>query len=212
MKKIICIILFIMFVLNVCSCSYQDRTEEILVVSEVYVTPTPIPTPIPTPEPTPMPTPSPTPEPTPTPIPVYTTDDEYSATIIAKIIYGEARGIWSVTEQACIAWSILNRVDADYGMFAWWNTIEEVATYPNQFNYSSAFPTVDDYGRDLVELAKDVIGRWEAEKNGETEVGRVLPSDYLWFASDGSGHNYFRNNATYPYMYWYYTLESPYDS
>lgn len=42
----------------------------------------------------------------------YTKSD---ATIIAKIMYGEARGIKSKTEIACIGWCILNRVDAGMG-------------------------------------------------------------------------------------------------
>ena len=135
---------------------------------------------------------------------VYTTNDDYSATIIAKIIYGEARGVYSTTEQACIAWTILNRVDY-YG-----GTIVEIALSPNQFAYDLSFPTIDDYGRDLFVLAKDVIGRWEAEKTGQTNIGRVLPSDYMWYAGDGQ-RNYYRN-AYQGGDRWDYSLESPYES
>lgn len=135
---------------------------------------------------------------------IYCSIDEYSATIIAKTIYGEARGISSVTEQACVAWTILNRVDY-YG-----GTVESIVTTPHQFAYSYYFPTIDDHGRDLLSLAKDVLGRWEAEKNGEVEVGRVLPTDYLWYTGDGC-HNYFRN-AYEGGNRWNYSLESPYES
>ena len=42
-------------------------------------------------------------------------------------------------------------------------------------------------------MVKDVLHRWNDEKHGETDVGRVLPSDYLWFRGDGK-HNHFRNS------------------
>lgn len=130
---------------------------------------------------------------------------ETDAAIIAKVIYGEARGVYSLTEQACVAWTILNRSDAGYG------SIEEVAKADSQFCYNEDFPTVDDYGRDILKLAYDVLNRWEAEKSGESDVGRVLPADYLWFYGDGE-HNYFRNNYNDFSQVWEYELESPYGS
>lgn len=112
----------------------------------------------------------------------YTKSD---ATIIAKIMYGEARGIKSKTEIACIAWCILNRVDAGMG-----KSIEAVATAKSQFYYKAGAPTVSDHGYDLVTLATDVLDRWSREKAGQTNVGRVLPKQYKWYAGDGS-HNWF---------------------
>lgn len=112
----------------------------------------------------------------------YTKSD---ATIIAKIMYGEARGIKSKTEIACIAWCILNRVDAGMG-----KSIEAVATAKSQFYYKAGAPTVSDHGYDLVALATDVLDRWSREKAGQTNVGRVLPKQYKWYAGDGS-HNWF---------------------
>ena len=38
----------------------------------------------------------------------YTQQD---AIDIAKVLYNECRGVDSITEQACVAWTILNRVD-----------------------------------------------------------------------------------------------------
>lgn len=131
-------------------------------------------------------------------------EKETDATIIAKVIFGEARGVYSVTEQACVAWTILNRVDAGYG------NISEVATAPYQFCYNEDFPTVDDYGRDLKALAYDILDRWEAEQSGERDVGRVLPPGYLWFHGDGK-HNYFRNNYEDYSHPWEYKLQSPYE-
>lgn len=112
----------------------------------------------------------------------YTRSD---ATIIAKIMYGEARGIKSKTEIACIGWCILNRVDAGMG-----KNIQSVALAANQFYYKAGAPTVSDHGYDLVALATDVLDRWSREKAGQTNVGRVLPKQYKWYAGDGS-HNWF---------------------
>ena len=112
----------------------------------------------------------------------YTKSD---ATIIAKIMYGEARGIKSKTEIACIGWCILNRVDAGMG-----KNIQSVALAANQFYYKAGAPTVSDHGYDLVALATDVLDRWSREKAGQTNVGRVLPKQYKWYAGDGS-HNWF---------------------
>lgn len=67
----------------------------------------------------------------------YTKSD---ATIIAKIMYGEARGIKSKTEIACIGWCILNRVDAGMG-----KNIQSVALAANQFYYKAGAPTVSDH-------------------------------------------------------------------
>ena len=59
-------------------------------------------------------------------------------------------------------------------------------------------------------LSEDVLTRWQREKDGETEVGRVLPPDYLWFSGDGY-HNYFRN-AYRGGNTWDWEYESPYES
>ena len=127
------------------------------------------------------------------------------ATMIAKTMFGEGRGLASVTEQACVAWTILNRCDAGYG------TIEMIITAANQFCYSADFPTVDDYGRDLFALAEDIISRWEREKSGESDVGRVLPKEYIYFHGK-NGHNWFRVEFRDYSNPWDYSLPSPYES
>lgn len=125
-------------------------------------------------------------------------DEEITA--LAKLIYGEARGIESDTEKAAIVWTVLNRYDAGYG-----DSIMDVLTAPNQFYYRESFPMRED----LVELAADVLSRWERERNGETDVGRVLPSDYLWYRGDGV-HNHFRD-AYKGGNVWDWSLKSPYE-
>lgn len=131
----------------------------------------------------------------------YTNTD---AVMMGRVMYLEARGIRSKTEIACVGWTILNRVDDGMG------TIQEVITAPNQFAYKSSAPTISDYGYDLVALATDVLDRWSREKAGETNVGRVLPQGYLWYAGDGK-HNYFRNKYKGGTR-WDYSLASPYES
>ena len=129
---------------------------------------------------------------------VYYTESD--AIMLAKLLYNECRGIDSVTEQACVVWTVLNRVDAGGG------SIAQVVTAKSQFAYSDA-PVWDN----LLWIAKDVLARWNAEQNGDTSSGRVLPQDYKWFIGDGK-HNYFRNKYDGEYDVWDYSLPSPYES
>ena len=133
-------------------------------------------------------------------------DPEYEpmAIYMAKTMYLEVRGVWSETEQACVAWTILNRVDDP----RFESNIVFVVTAPNQFAYSKDAPTVDDYGRDLVKLAQDVIYRWKQEKLGNTAVGRVLPREYVYFSGDGNHNNFCK--SFYYGSNWDYSLVSPY--
>lgn len=126
---------------------------------------------------------------------------EKDAEDIAKVLYNECRGVPSMTERACVAWTILNRVDKTGG------TIYGELSAPHQFAYNSRTP-VDD---GLLELACDVLSRWNAEKNGEEHVGRVLPKEFLWFSGFG-GHNHFRNKYDGDFRYWDYSMESPYEN
>lgn len=117
------------------------------------------------------------PEPEPNPW----TKDEVIA--LAKMLYGEARGVPSKQEQAGCVWCVLNRCD-EYN-----KGIIEIVTAPNQFvGYNPDHPVLDE----LYDLCEDVLARWYAEKDGEQNVGRVIPPDYLYFHGDGK-QNYFRN-------------------
>ena len=124
-------------------------------------------------------------------------DKKDAATYIAQTVWAEARGC-SKTEQAAVIWCILNRVDAGYG------DIISVITAPNQFAYHATNPCTSEH----YNLALDVLDRWEQEKAGVDNVGRVLPKSYLWFHGDGL-RNHFRNaykNGTR----WDWSLPSPY--
>ena len=124
--------------------------------------------------------------------------------MLARLVYAEGRGVASQTEQACIIWTVLNRVDT-YG-----KSISETILAPHQFSYREDAPFYDDFGRDLRELARDVLQRWTLENMGEADVGRVLPSNYFFFASK-NGHNWFRMGYT-DTEYWDYSFISPYNS
>jgi hypothetical protein len=194
-------------------CSYEEvesmSAEEIVIVESIASATTPTPTPEPSPEPEHTPEVEPIIEETEIPDTISVTgeDRDKIATMLAQTIYGESRGIESATEQACIVWTVLNRVDDG----RWGNTIEKVLTKPHQFCYRSHFPIVDDNGRDLKALAEDVIIRWEREHNGETDVGRVLAPEYLFYHGDGE-HNWFRIKFRGSHGYWDYSLESPYEN
>lgn len=130
---------------------------------------------------------------------IYFTED--NVIDIAKVLYEECRGISSKTEQACVAWIVLNRIENDA------SEIHDIVRAPYQFSFTEDTPVWDN----LYELAYDVLYRWNLEQNGFDDVGRVLPKSYKYFRGDGET-NYFRNGFEYPYSIWDYSLESPYDS
>lgn len=140
-----------------------------------------------------------TPEPEPEIAPKPWTDEE--AVLLAKMLWGEARGVSSDMEKAACVWCILNRVDNGYG------TITMVVTAPLHFAGYAEDNPVD---ADLKALCEDVLSRWYAEKDGQVEVGRVLPIDYLWFSGDGK-ENHFRN-AYRGGDRWDWSLQNPYES
>lgn len=131
----------------------------------------------------------------------YTYYTEQDAIDIAKVLYRECQGVPSKTEQACVAWTILNRADKNN------SSIRAVITAPNQY----AFSDNTKLDRELLELAYDVLNRWSDEKDGIAEVGRVLPCEYLYFEGR-NGRNHFRNRYNGNYDIWDYSLPSPYEN
>ncbi len=120
---------------------------------------------------------------------------ESDAIALAKVTWGEAgavkdqvlpdgRVISSTAQKAAVMWTVLNLYDSGDR-----DSIIGVITAPMHFlGYDSNHPVQPD----LLRLAYDVLDRWEREKQGESDVGRVLPKDYLYFTGDGK-YNYFRN-------------------
>ena len=122
---------------------------------------------------------------------------------IARTVWGEARGC-SKTEQAAVIWCILNRVDSSIRYMP--DNIIDVVTQKYQFlGYIKTFPVTEK----IRELVIDVLTRWEMEKAGVENVGRVLPPEYMWFHGDGR-HNHFRESYRGGNR-WDWSLDSPYE-
>ena len=125
--------------------------------------------------------------------------NEADVEMLAKLVWGEARGC-STTEQAAVIWTVLNRVDSEDPLYP--DTVEGVVTQPWQFiGYNPNHPVEQD----KVDLARDVLSRWLT--GGE---GRVLPKEYIFFHGDGI-HNHFRMEFEHNGQYWDWSLDSPYE-
>ena len=135
---------------------------------------------------------------------VYDGTSEAQAQILAKIIYLYGHGVASQTQQACVGWAVMNSIDASSA------GVDIGAIAPN-FHYDSSKPTTDDYGRDLMPLARDIIFRWKAGRAGITNNGRVMPSGYCWVWSTGTTV-LFRNTPNESGAPWNYSYPSPYGS
>lgn len=129
----------------------------------------------------------------------YTSVNTEQANLLAKMLVSSVKSEKDLTKQAGVAWSVLYCAGGPSNLsdqklkstYSWYNS--------NITNYT------DDNGRDLLALAKDVIFRYNAWKNGNTYVGRVLPSDYSWLCYYNNGTTTCRNSQngadyTFPYM------------
>jgi hypothetical protein len=133
------------------------------------------------------------------------TGQAYTVTVaelqtLAKIVYQEARGIPQKSHQAAVIWCILNRLDNGY----WGDDIITVATYPNAFAWVPDTPVEEEF----MDLAIDVVTRWNWEKQGLQDVGRTLPATYLYFTGNGD-FNYFTREWKGT-EYWDWSLPDPY--
>lgn len=130
--------------------------------------------------------------------------DRADVEAIAKTLWGECRGVPYRSHKAAVVWCILNRVDKG-GYFG--NSIIEVVSKSNQFlGYNPDHP-VDP---ELAAIAEDVLIRWHNEKEGQENVGRVLPNDYYYFVGDGRLNHF--TNEWRSRNYWDWSLENPYES
>ena len=127
---------------------------------------------------------------------------EADVDMLSRIGYIEARGVISTTERAAVFWCILNRLDNPARVE---KTIAEVVNAPNQFDYRPNAPVTEEFK----ELAIDVLKRWECEKSGQVDVGRVLPREYEYFDGDGR-RNYFTTEWRSE-EHWDWGLPSPYE-
>ena len=127
---------------------------------------------------------------------------EEDVEMLAKLVWGEARGVDSIEQKAAVIWCVLNRVDSP----KYPNTIAEVVMQKHQFTgYDDSHPVTAE----LSGIAEDVLIRWYQEKAGADNVGRTLPSEYLFFVGDGV-HNYFSEEWKSK-VYYDWSLPSPYE-
>lgn len=128
-----------------------------------------------------------------------------AAVALAKAIYGESRGC-SRTEQAGVAWCVLNRVDSP----EFPDDVISVLSQDKPCKQFDGYDPDNPVEPDLLALAEDVLGRWELEKTAVGSVGRVLPPQYLYFEGDGA-HNHFRTDYIKTGETWGWSLASPYE-
>lgn len=130
------------------------------------------------PEPVRQETPPPEPEPA---EPPYTEDD---IIMLAKTVWGEARGC-TQDEQRLVVWTVLQRVDHPdrYG-----NTIQAVVTAYRQFvGYRTRHPVCPD----IYALVAEELYRWWNGEEPPTHPVFAPTAPYFYFDGDGQ-HNWFR--------------------
>ncbi len=130
--------------------------------------------------------------------------DEAEVDMLARMLWGEARGVESNTEKAACVWAVFNRVDDP----RFPDSIAAVLEQPSQFNgYNPDYPATAE----LRAIAADVWTRYHRERSGDADAGRVLPREYVYFTGDGE-HNYFTVEWDEEARPWGWSLESPYDN
>ncbi|MBR5046240.1 cell wall hydrolase [Candidatus Saccharibacteria bacterium] len=136
---------------------------------------------------------------------------------LAQTYHGECDCVASQAERSMVIWVILNRLDTPGYGFG--NTVYAICTADYQFTgYSPNNPVTER----ALEMVSDVVMRWEAEKRGETCVGRTIPKEYLFFHADsnpsiGSWHNAFYrytevNRGDKIYFDRDHPMENPYEN
>ncbi|MCI8331642.1 MAG: hypothetical protein HFE78_02305 [Clostridiales bacterium] len=130
---------------------------------------------------------------------VYDEISDEELTLLAQLIQGEA-GSSPLTQKAAIVWVVFNRIDNGYG------DLTDVVT-------GGAFHGWGEWQEASEEnkmLAKDVYIRWQAEKAGFTEVGRIIPPNCCHFSGNGM-RNLFRVGGLKGEV-WDFRWQSPYNS
>lgn len=131
-------------------------------------------------------------------------DEKRDIDALAKMLWGEARGVKSTENRAACVWVVLNRVDDD----RWSGDVVTVLSQPYQFcGYRESFP-VEDWAW---ELAADVYDRWTDEKETGQDAGRVIPSDYFFWCGSRNGEKNWFYKEFGDKTYWGFEWESPYD-
>lgn len=135
-------------------------------------------------------------EETPAPEPEYEKlYTERDVIAMAQMTYGEGWITQSDTEMSWIMWCVCNRFDSGDPFYRNCDSLYDIITqyYGTDSQQFHGYDPNNPVEERLVNLARDVLDRWSAEKQGATDVGRTLPADYLWFWGDG-WHNHFTND------------------
>jgi spore germination cell wall hydrolase CwlJ-like protein len=125
------------------------------------------------------------PAPTEPPAPRYT---ERDIEMLAKMVWGEARGCAPAEQSLCV-WTVINRLEV--GGFG--DTLEEVLTAPHQFvGYKPNHPVTDE----IRAVVEDALAAWESGEAAPTFPPYAETSGYLFFTGrrgdDGQLHNFFK--------------------
>lgn len=102
------------------------------------------------------------------------------AELAGRAIWGEAGGIQDEAQRAAVVWCACNRADA------WDMDIGDVLNV-DQFH---GLAICGEVPAEHVELARDVLARWTLEAEGWQNVGRVLPSQFMYFEGDGKVNHF----------------------
>ena len=124
---------------------------------------------------------------------------ESEETKLVKMLYGEER-THSMKERAAVIWHTFNRVDSPKEA----NSVNKDITHSHYSGYLKSNPCKDW----AIWIVRDVAWRYACEKLGYEDVGRVLPSEYLYMAAHGS-HNRFRNNYKGSCKYYDWSIKAP---
>ena len=135
----------------------------------------------------------------------YTEQDVLDCAWVLWYEYGACK---SFTEKSKVVWTICNRVDDP----RWGDNFRSVVTEPGQFSWHGE-PKPEKISEEVITVARDVLERWNAEKNGMENVGRTLPKDSIGFWGDGQRNHFYA--WVYPGPRNYYEFgpeEGPYDN
>ena len=123
---------------------------------------------------------------------------------MAKMLWGEDRAN-PMYMRAAIIWCVYNRMDAGH------ESIDNIINDTSFPGYRESHP-VKDWA---VSLIRDVTIRYVLELNGFTDVGRVLPKEYLFYEQpDGKYYHIFKTKLKYndpSNKVWDWSLPSPYN-
>lgn len=123
---------------------------------------------------------------------------------LAKMLWGEDRSN-PMYMRAAIIWCVYNRMDAGH------ESIDNIVNATSFPGYRESHP-VKEWAVDLI---RDVTIRYVLELNGFTDVGRVLPKEYLFYEQpEGKHYHIFKTKLKYSdpaNKVWNWSLPSPYN-